>query len=114
MSLSVVVHGIPVKSGANLCGRLAAADITTTDGTEHIVYNVPTSSDVEWDYLIFSISICNRATATATGVAVAIATADTALDEEWIETSASIVPSGVLERTQLIANPGDRIVVRVG
>jgi len=114
MALSVTVHGIPVKAGIVMAGRLATADITTTDGTEYVVYTVPTVTDFDWDYLVFSISVCNRAATTATNVGVAISTLDTPTASEYIENSASIVPNGVLERTQLVASPGDRIVVRVG
>lgn len=111
MSLSVTLHGIPIGD-AQTPGRLATADITTTDGSDVIVYTVPTFESL--NYLIWSISICNRASTAATDVSIAVAEADVPLDSEFIEWNATIVPKGVLERTQNVANPGDRIIVRVG
>lgn len=111
MSLSVTVHGIPIGD-AQTPGRLATADITTTDGSDVIVYTVPTFGTL--DYLIWSISICNRANTAATEVSIAVAQADVPEASEFIEWNATIVPKGVLERTQNVANPGDRIIVRVG
>ena len=58
--------------------------------------------------------ILNREVEAATNVSLAIAQADIPLDSEWTEWNATLVPRGVLERTQLILNPGDRIIVRVG
>lgn len=114
MALSVTVHGIPVKAGTQSAGRLATADLTTDDGSDVVLYTVPTTTDVDWDYLIFSISICNRDATAATNLSIAIADLATPLDEEFIEWKTSIVPRGVLERTQLIANPGQKIILRWG
>jgi hypothetical protein len=114
MALSVVVHGIPVKSGTQSPGRLATADITLDDGSDNIIYTVPTATDKAWDYLIFSISVCNRDAVSATNLSIAVADADTPLDSEFVEWNTSIVPRGVLERTQLVANPGQRIILRWG
>jgi hypothetical protein len=111
MSLSVTVHGIPVGD-AQQPGRLATADITTTDGTDNIVYTVPELEAL--NYLIWSISICNRASTAATEVSIAVSPTDVPADSEFIEWNATIVPKGVLERTQNVASPGDRIIVRVG
>lgn len=110
MALSVSVYGIPVVAGTQTAGRWATADITTTDGTEYIVYTVPSTVD----YVIFSISICNRASVSANGVAIAISPNDVPTDQEYVEWNASLVPNGVLERTQMVANAEDRIIVRVG
>lgn len=114
MALSVTVHGIPVKSGLVLAGRLATADITTNDGSDNVIYTVPVASDTDWDYLIFSISVCNRAATSATNLSIAVADADTPLNSEFVEWNTTIVPRGVLERTQIIANPGQRIILRWG
>lgn len=111
MSLSVTVHGIPVGN-AQTPGRLATADITTTDGSDVVVYTVPTFESL--DYLIWSISVCNRANTAATNVSIAVSPNDVPQDSEFIEWNSTIVPRGVLERTQNVANKGDRIIVRVG
>lgn len=110
MALSVTVHGIAVKTGPQTAGRWATADITTTDGTDNIVYTVP----VDVDYAIASTLLLNRETEAATNVNIAVAQADVPLSSEFIEWNATIIPRGVLERTQMILNPGDRIIVRVG
>lgn len=111
MSVSVTVHGIPVGD-AQQPGRLATADITTTDGSDIIVYTVPNLPGL--NYLIWSISLCNRANTAATNVSIAVSPSDVPQDSEFIEWNATIVPRGVLERTQNVANPGDRIIVRIG
>lgn len=110
MALSVTVQGFAVVAGPQNHGRWATANITTTDGTDTIVYTVP----IDIDYAIASVLICNRAVTAATDISVAIAQADTPLDSEWAEWNATIVPRGTLERTQLFLSPGDRIIVRVG
>lgn len=112
MPLSVTVHGIPVKTGLTQAGRLATADITAQDGSDVVLYTVPVASDVEWDYLIFSVSVCNRADESATNISIAVADADTPLDSEWVEWNSTLVPYGVLERTQVVATPGQRIILR--
>jgi hypothetical protein len=112
MALSVTVHGIPVKAGTQNPGRLATADIQTQDGSDVVLYTVPTVTDVEWDYLIFSVSVCNRSSVSANNISIAVADANTPVNSEFVEWNTSLVPRGVLERTQLIANPGQRIIVR--
>ena len=110
MALSVTLHGIATVAGPNQNGRWATADITTTDGSDNIVYTVPATVE----YLIGAISVLNRTEQAATDVNIAIATADIPLDSEFIEWRTSMVPRGVLERTQLLLEPGDRVIVRVG
>ena len=110
MSLSVTVHGIATSEGVNQNGRWATADITTIDGSDIIVYTFPATID----YAFTSISICNRAGTPTLPVSMAIAQSNTPLDSEFIEWQTVIIPKGVLERTQLLVQPGDRIIVRVG
>ena len=110
MSLSVTVHGIATSAGVNQNGRWATADITTIDGTDIIVYTFPATID----YAFTSISICNRAATPTLPVSMAIAQSNTPLDSEFIEWQTVIIPKGVLERTQLLVQPDDRIIVRVG
>lgn len=111
-ALSVTVHGITIKTGAQTSGRFATANITTSDGSDTIVHTVSTAPDM--DYALLSLSLCNRDNVALTDISVAIAAADVPLDAEFIEWKVTLVPHGVLERTQLVANPGDRIIVRVG
>jgi hypothetical protein len=110
MSLSVTVHGIQTTSAPAAHGRWATADITSTDGTDTVVYTVPQLID----YAITSISICNRADTPSAPVSVAIAQGDTPLDREFVEWQSIIIPKGVLEITQLMLEPETRIIVRVG
>jgi hypothetical protein len=110
MALSVTVHGFAVVAGPQDHGRWATADITTTDGSDILVYTVPLGID----YAIASVLVCNRADTAATPVSIAIAAADIPLDSEWAEWNTTIVPRGTLERTQLLLTPGDRIIIRVG
>lgn len=111
-ALSVTVHGITVKTGAQTSGRFATADITLSDGSDTVVHTVSTAPDM--DYAILSISLCNRDDNALTNVSLAVSETDTPLDADFIEWNQTLVPHGVLERTQLVANPGDRIIVRVG
>lgn len=110
-ALSVTVHGFHVRVGTQSNGRFANANITTDDGTDTIVYTVP-GGDVE--YAILAVSVCNRENESIPGVSIAVAQADVPLIEEFVEWNTTIVPTGVLERTQIVANVGDRIIVRIG
>jgi hypothetical protein len=111
MSLSVSVYGFQTRVGNQTNGRYATADVTTTDGSDIVVYTVP-GGDVE--YAILSVSICNRAAVAATEVSLAVASTDTPELYEFVEWNTTIIPRGVYERTQILAAPGDRIIVRVG
>jgi|SaaInl25SG_5_DNA_1037380.scaffolds.fasta_scaffold23536_2 hypothetical protein len=110
MSISVTVHGIQTAQGPTNHGRWATTDITTTDGSDTLVYTVPLTID----YAIASISVCNRAATPTEPVSIAIAQADTPLDREFIEWQSIIIPKGVLEITQLMIEPDTRIIIRVG
>jgi hypothetical protein len=109
MALSVTVHGIATVAGPNQNGRWATADIIFSDGSDNIIYEIPGTVE----YVIAAISVLNRSDKAVSGVNIAIAKADTPLDSEFIEWKTTIVPRGVLERTQLLLEPGDRIIVRV-
>ena len=110
MSISVTVHGFTVKTGEQLNGRFSTADISTTDGTDYVLYTVPAG---EIEYAILSVAICNRSDTAVNDVNIAVASNVLQL-AEFIEWNTTIVPRGVLERTQIIAAVGDRIIVRVG
>lgn len=112
MAASVTVHGFTVRaSGTQFNGRFATADITTTDGSDTLVYTVP-GGDVE--YAILAVSVCNRADTSLEQVSIAVSTTATPTLPEFVEWNTTLVPHGVLERTQIIAAAGDNIVVRVG
>lgn len=112
MALSVTVHGITVKTGVQTSGRQATADIANKNGLETVVYTAPSSPG--FDYAILGVSITNRDSSSTDGVYLAIADSDMSRGADWIEWNTTMVPSGVLERTQLIVQPGQRIIVRWG
>lgn len=114
MALSVVVHGITTQTGTQTAGRWAAVDVTSSDGSDNLIYTVP--SYPGFDYAMAAISICNRASAGVSQVSIAIVPAEeiAPLDEHFVEWNTPMVPNGVLERTQMILSPSDKIFVRVG
>lgn len=87
-----------------LGGRLGTPQIlATTDST--VLYTVPTGYSA-----IANVSVLNRGT---TAVSVKLATSDTDTPEpaEYIEWDTVIVPRGVLERTQIVMQPGRRLII---
>lgn len=111
MALSVTVHGFMTLTGTQTAGRWGTANIINEDGADTVVYQVPS---VGVDYMILAVSITNRAPVTASDVSVAISSDVTPKSFEFIEYQSSLVPSGTLERTQIVASPGDKIFVRWG
>ena len=81
-----------------------AAPAATTNTT---VYTVPATK-----LATFSINILNRSSL-AISVRLAIASTATPATAEWFEYGAAIPASGVLERTGLIAQAGEQVVVYV-
>jgi|SaaInl0LU_22_DNA_1037365.scaffolds.fasta_scaffold26119_1 hypothetical protein len=112
MALSVTVHGITFKTGAQTSGRLATADLATQNGLDNVVYTVSTSPDM--DYAIVAVSVCNRAQTAAESVAIAVCDSDVPKDQDFVEWNTTLVPNGVLERTQIIMQRGQRLIVRWG
>lgn len=86
-----------------MSGRLGAVDVAAT--TETTVYTVPAGKAAS-----LTVSLCNR-TSSAVTVRVALAAAATATAAEWIEYDAQIAPNGVLERTGLALDSGQRLNV---
>ncbi len=84
-------------------GRFGAVDVPAT--TETTIYTAPSGKIAS-----ATISLCNR-TGSTVSVRVAIAAAATATVAEWIEYEAPIAPNGVLERTGLVLNAGERLNV---
>jgi hypothetical protein len=112
MALSVTVHGFHVKTGAQTTGRLATADITLADGLDTVVYTLPESPTML--YGIISISICNRDVTAANQLALGVSDSVVPKLYDFVEWNTTIVPRGVLERTQITLTPGQSIVVRWG
>lgn len=112
MALSVTVHGITVKTGTQTSGRLATADITTNDGLDNVIYTLPKLPGMA--YAIAAISVCNRDVEAANTIALAVSDSVVPKIYDWVEYSTTIVPRGVLERTQLTLTPGQSVVVRWG
>lgn len=86
-------------------GVLGQASPSATTNTT--VYTVPSST-----VATCTVNICNRS-ANALTVRVAIASTGTPTDSEWIEYDTSILGNGVLERSGIVAQAGERIVVYV-
>lgn len=87
-------------------GILASADVTAT--TLVTLYTVPTDT-----YTVASINLCNR-TANEVTVRIALSTTGTPGNGEYIEYDTSVVANGVLERTGIVLNDGENIVVYAG
>jgi len=87
---------------SGILGQTAPAALTNTT-----VYTVPTEK-----LATFNVNIVNRGTALAT-VRLAIASTATPATNEWIEYDVIIPVNGVLERTGLVANAAERVVVYV-
>lgn len=112
MSLSITVHGFQTLEGSQVAGRWATAEIATEDSTNYTVYTVPA---VGVTYMILAISITNKAVASANYVNIALSDDPVRpRGKEFIEFNSSLVPSGTLERTQLMVSPGQKIIVRWG
>lgn len=112
MALSVTVHGITVKTGTQTSGRLGTANITTADGLDNVVYTVPSTGG--FAYSIVAVSVCNRESSSADNVSLAVCDSNVPKDQDFVEWNTTIVPNGVLERTQLMIQPGQRLVIRWG
>lgn len=114
MALSVNMWGFHTRTGDQSNGRFATLNIDTDDGADNLLYTVPNIEGLL--YAIFAISILNRSpSAAAANINIAIVPANETLgDQHWIEYNNTLVPRGVLERTQLLGNPGDKIYIRWG
>jgi hypothetical protein len=86
-------------------GILGQASPAATTNTT--VYTVPASTTAS-----FTVNICNRDTSSITA-RIAIASTATPSNAEWIEYDVSIPPNGVLERSGIVAQAAERVVVYV-
>jgi|TARA_B100001094_G_C18109523_1_gene760340 hypothetical protein len=84
-------------------GRLGTADLAANTNTT--VYTVPAAN-----FAVVTLSMCNRST-TQRSIRVAVAAADTPTPGEYIEYDTSLVGNGTLERTGIVVNAGQKIVV---
>lgn len=79
------------------------APLATTFTT---VYTVPAST-----LAVVNINVVNRSTSATAAVRVALASTATPTDGEYIEFDAIIPARGVLERTGIAINAGEKVVV---
>lgn len=86
-------------------GILGQSSPTATTNTT--VYTVPAGTTST-----FSVSICNRGSSSITA-RLAVASTATPSDSEWFEYDAAIPANGVLERTGIVAQAAERVVVYV-
>lgn len=86
---------------SGVLGQAALAAATNTT-----VYTVPTGMVAS-----FNVNVLNRGANAAT-VRMAIASTATPTDAEWIEFDASVPANGVLERTGIVAQAAERVVVQ--
>ena len=84
-------------------GRLGTADLAANTNTT--VYTVPAAN-----FAVVTLGMCNRST-TQRSIRVAVAAADTPTPGEYIEYDTSLVGNGTLERTGIVVNAGQKIVV---
>jgi len=88
-------------------GRLNGVDLTTTAATS--VYTCPTTT-----FSVVSVSICNR-TASAVTINLGLTTTgSTPTTADYLEFGASLSANGVLERTGIVMNAGNQLVVTAG
>jgi hypothetical protein len=112
MALSVTVHGFTIKTGAQTTGRQATAELTAPTGLDTVVYTLPETPGLK--YAVLAVSVCNKDVNSADTVSVAVSDSVVPKAYDWIEWNTTLVPRGVLERTQLTVSPGQSIVVRWG
>jgi len=85
-------------------GKLGAEDLAAA--TDTVIYTVPSNT-----FGVVTVNVCNR-NATNIRVRVAVADADTPTNAEFVEFDAELLANGVLERTGLVMNAEQRLVVR--
>jgi hypothetical protein len=86
-------------------GRLGTANITTTAAST--VYTVPATT-----FSVVSVNIVNRSSSASALIRLAVSTSASPGLDEWIEFDSSLVANGVLERTGIVIDTGELIVVQ--
>jgi hypothetical protein len=71
-----------------------------------IVYTVPASK-----LATFTVNIVNRDSTESASVRLAISSTNTPANSEWIEYNTTLLPNCVLERTGLVAQAGENVVI---
>lgn len=85
-------------------GLLGRNDLSANTNTT--IYTVPADT-----YAVVTISFCNRSANTAS-LRLSVGTNDTPDNQDYLEYDVSLGPNGVLERTGIVVNAADKIVVR--
>jgi hypothetical protein len=84
-------------------GKLGSGDLAATTLTT--VYTCPADT-----FTVASVSFCNRGNS-AVAVRLALANADSPTDDEYLEYDVEILGKGVLERTGIVLNATEKLVV---
>lgn len=84
-------------------GRLGVSDLAAAENVT--LYTVPIGT-----FSVISVNLCNRSNQ-ACNVRVAISTSASPTNAEFIEFDTELLGKGVLERTGIIMNAGQRLVV---
>ena len=84
-------------------GKLGSGDLAATTLTT--VYTCPADT-----FTVASVSFCNRGNS-AVAVRLALANADSPTDAEYLEYDVEILGKGVLERTGIVLNATEKLVV---
>jgi hypothetical protein len=88
-------------------GRLNGVDLTTTSATS--VYTCPVTT-----FSVVSVSICNRSALAVTVRLALTTTGSTPATTDYLEFDSSLSANGVLERTGIVMNAGNQLVVSAG
>lgn len=84
-------------------GRLGASDVGAAVNTS--VYTVPADT-----FAVVTVNLCNRNT-NPRAVRIAVATSNSPAASEYIEYDVELLGNGAIERTGIVMNAGNQIVV---
>jgi|TARA_B100001013_G_scaffold80600_2_gene43539 hypothetical protein len=84
-------------------GRLGKADLVAT--TDTVVYTCPADT-----FTVATVSICNRGNQVIT-LKMSVSDSGTPDASEYVEYDTEVLSHGVLERTGLVMNAGQKLVV---
>ena len=84
-------------------GRLGIADLV--DSTDTVVYTCPADT-----FTVATVSICNRGNQVIT-LKMSVSDSGTPDASEYVEYDTEVLSHGVLERTGLVMNAGQKLVV---
>jgi len=86
-------------------GILGTASLTVAS-TNTVIYSVPTSKTA-----VVTVSVLNRDTTNYTNIDLAISSTGAISNTNYIEYQASLIPTGVLERSGIVLEAGKKIIV---